>query len=348
MQRPPRVTQLWNWLPAFRAVAETQHLPSASSAAHLSPSALSRSVKQLEDEVGVELFKRVGRALVLSPAGEDLLRAEREAMQRVEEGVRLATDDCFSGSLRLSAPSPLMATFVLPALTKVREQHPRLVPDLIELDNDATREALLSGSLDLAIVDGTEQEPGLHVTCLGVITRGVYCGEGHPLYSDPEPTLEKLLDCGFVAPSSPGEEYWPRQYQRQIAMRTQRVDLALRVCADGELLSLLPDLVAQIYSGPGSLHRIPLELCDPTPLYAVQRASSGDLARQRARSEPPASSSRPSVPRPTPRHESAPELGAVNVVLTAIRQEFARAARRSNPYINLASHQQGAERLERS
>ncbi|MCA9629555.1 MAG: LysR family transcriptional regulator [Myxococcales bacterium] len=344
MQRPARVTQLWNWLPAFRAVAETQHLPSASTAAHLSPSALSRSVKQLEDELGVELFKRVGRALVLSPAGEDLLRAVREAMLRVEEGVRLATDDCYSGTLRVSAPSPLMATFVLPALNRVREQHPRLVPDLIELDSEATREALLSGSLDLAILDATEHEPGLHVTCLGVITRGVYCGEAHPLYSDLEPTLEKLVEYGFVAPSNPSEEHWPQHHQRHIAMRTQRVDLALRICADGELLSLLPDLVAQVYSGPGSLHRIPLELCEPTPLYAVQRASSSELARQRTRSEPP-SSTRPSVPRPTPRkQEPTPERGAVSVVLGAIRQEFARAARRSNPYINLAG-QPGLERL---
>lgn len=149
-----------------------------------------------------------------------------------------------------------------------------------------------------------------------------------------------------MAPSNPREEYWPRQYQRQIAMRTQRVDLALRICAEGELLSLLPDLVAQVYSGPGSLHRIPLELCEPTSLYAVQRASASDLARQRVRSEPPASSSRPSVPRPAPRkHDSEPEIGAVSVVLAAIRQEFARAARRSNPYINLTSHQQGFERL---
>ena len=61
VQRAVRVSQLWSWLPAFRTVAETEHLPTAARMLELSPSALSRSVKQLEDSLGRPLFTREGR-----------------------------------------------------------------------------------------------------------------------------------------------------------------------------------------------------------------------------------------------------------------------------------------------
>ena len=52
-----RVNQIWNWLPAFRVVAETQHLPTASKEAHLSASALSRAVKLVEEQLDRQLFE---------------------------------------------------------------------------------------------------------------------------------------------------------------------------------------------------------------------------------------------------------------------------------------------------
>ena len=60
MKLAQRVSQVWNWLPAFRAVAESEHLPTASKEANLSASALSRAVKLLEDDLGVSLFVREG------------------------------------------------------------------------------------------------------------------------------------------------------------------------------------------------------------------------------------------------------------------------------------------------
>ncbi|MBP8302176.1 MAG: LysR family transcriptional regulator, partial [Planctomycetes bacterium] len=61
MDRLLRLDALWNWLPAFRAVGETQHLPSAATALHVSPSALSRSVRLLEQRLGCTLFERRSR-----------------------------------------------------------------------------------------------------------------------------------------------------------------------------------------------------------------------------------------------------------------------------------------------
>ncbi len=58
MERLRRVASFWNWLPAFRAVAETEHLPTAAEALFVSPSALSRAIRLLEKDVGQPLFRR--------------------------------------------------------------------------------------------------------------------------------------------------------------------------------------------------------------------------------------------------------------------------------------------------
>ena len=83
--RVHRLLELWAWLPAFRFVAETEHLPSASDLLYTSPSALSRTVKQLEGALGVKLFDRVGKRLVLNDDGRRLLGGVRRAMRYVDD-----------------------------------------------------------------------------------------------------------------------------------------------------------------------------------------------------------------------------------------------------------------------
>ena len=70
VERLRHIAEFWNWLPAFRAIAETSHLPSAAAILHLSPSALSRSLQQLENRLGRKLFPRANRRLELTREGE--------------------------------------------------------------------------------------------------------------------------------------------------------------------------------------------------------------------------------------------------------------------------------------
>ena len=87
MKRAAEIGEFWNWLPAFRAVAELEHLPSAAKQMSVSASALSRSVRLLEAEVGTPLFDREGRNLVLNDSGILLLDAVLEAMRGVHSSL---------------------------------------------------------------------------------------------------------------------------------------------------------------------------------------------------------------------------------------------------------------------
>ena len=82
-ERFKATTDVWNWLPAFRAVAETEHLPTAGEMMNVTPPALSRAVRQLEEAVGRELFVRSGRTMQLNEDGRRLAIAVRMAMRTV-------------------------------------------------------------------------------------------------------------------------------------------------------------------------------------------------------------------------------------------------------------------------
>jgi LysR family transcriptional regulator, glycine cleavage system transcriptional activator len=80
-------TAFWNYLPAFIAVAETQHLRKAAQAIHVSPSALSRTITILEHRIGYSLFERSGRRLRLTARGEQLLRVLHHSVSMLDEAL---------------------------------------------------------------------------------------------------------------------------------------------------------------------------------------------------------------------------------------------------------------------
>ncbi len=274
MDRVRRLAAFWNWLPAFRAVAEAEHLPSASGEMHVSASALSRSIRLLEDALGVELFERRGRNLILTDAGRTLLVSVRRAMRVLDDGVEQLSAEGGSGPVRIACPGPFASLFVLPALEALREEHPALVPVLQSADGERANALLLTGDLDLALVDDPVQQPHLVVERLTGIAYGVYCGRLHPLYEVEAPTLEDVQAHRFAAPPA-GDDHWPPEVTRIVGAELTQLQLGVDFCLEGGYLAVLPDPVAKRYVDDGRLRRIPLEIFESTALYAVYREPLG-------------------------------------------------------------------------
>jgi len=274
MEHLRRLYRVWNWLPAFRAVAETCHLPTASEMLHVTPSALSRSIKQLEGELGQPLFRRVGRRLELSPAGEELLQALRESMGRLDRGLSAASTSQFIGPVRVSAPEPFASAFVLRALEGLVEAHPLVVPHLSALAPATACAWVTDRRLDIAILDDPEPDDGLSTVRLGALRHGIYCGEGHPLFAAPAPSTDEVLRHAFVTPPPSAVLPWPRELDREIGMVVSDIHLGVQVCATGRFLALLPDVVARAYRGRGSLRRLPVDVESHREVFAVHRASA--------------------------------------------------------------------------
>ena len=126
MERLLRLNEFWNWLPAFRAVAETSHLPSASKALQVSASSLSRTIHLLEENLGRDLFDREGRNLELNENGERFLAAVRDAMRLIDDGLCDVTESPLSGSLHISA-ADFLTDVLLPVLQNLHSKHSRLI-----------------------------------------------------------------------------------------------------------------------------------------------------------------------------------------------------------------------------
>ncbi|MEZ5987618.1 MAG: LysR family transcriptional regulator [Planctomycetota bacterium] len=291
MEPLQRLNEIWSWLPAFRAVADTEHLPSASKRLCLSPPALSRAIHLLEEAVGRKLFRKSGRRLVLEEDGRLLVEGVREGMRRIHDGLVQLEGSAFEGELRVSSAGLMTPCYVLPALKELRREHPGLRPTLTIDPPEDLVHRLLTGRLDVAFLSVPIRDARLETKALGERTSGIYCAPGHPLFERAEVTAADLEAQVFVTPSRIHEgwqqEGWPVDLPRQVGLQVDLMSLGVTLCKTGEYLAVLPDPVAALEGG-GRLRRLPFDLPGPIPLYAVRRPPLGgrnrvDLVLERVR-----------------------------------------------------------------
>ena len=272
MERVRRLDDLWNWLPAFRAVAETEHLPTASRALFVSPSALSRTIKLLEEAVGRPLFDRVGRRIVLAEAGHDFLSHVRDAMRLVDEGLQRLEGRQLAGAVHISVPGPLAAIFVLPALSELASDHPDIVAHLTARPSPLIGELLRQGHIDVALLDDPLPAEDVLIEPLATVQHGAWCHPSHPLAARSGGlTLEDVADHPFVAPAADARgvtaDRWPLHVPRRITIRVTHMQVAVDAVIDGGLVAVLPDPVAERHR----LHRLPVEVAPATTVHLAQR-----------------------------------------------------------------------------
>jgi LysR family transcriptional regulator, glycine cleavage system transcriptional activator len=115
-----------NTLPTFRVAARRQNLRAAAEELHLTHSAVSQQIAQLEQQLGLRLFDRRGRGVVLNAAGQAFLRAVEPALDGVAQGA-LAAQAVAAGApqrLRLSVLPSFAQRWLLPRIGRWRTQHP--------------------------------------------------------------------------------------------------------------------------------------------------------------------------------------------------------------------------------
>ncbi len=138
----------------FAAVAELQHFGHAAERCCISQPTLSGQIKKLESELGVTLFERTNRKVMLTDIGEQMLLSARHILREVENVRVMARShrDPLSGRFRLGA-FPTLAPYVFPDLVpKVKAQLPDLRLILIEEKTGTLIDKLLRGDIDAALL----------------------------------------------------------------------------------------------------------------------------------------------------------------------------------------------------
>lgn len=282
--------RVWNWLPAFLEVAERGSVAVASRHLHLTPAAVSRTVRLLEDALGVLLFDRIGRGLVLNDAGRALREVVREARGELDRGLHdalfAADADPFAGRLRVASLGVLSSHFVVPALLALKRDHPTLVPEHQNLRTAEALAALERGELDVVFHYEALDAESRRVERLGETGASVYCGVGHPLFSKKRVRRDDVLEHPFSVPqvgdTGRVQDGWPSEVPRAVGMRITLLASNLDVSLSGLLLTVLPDVAAAPHLTSRELRRLPFDPLPPIEVFASWKASEPDRAAPRA------------------------------------------------------------------
>lgn len=116
----------WDKLRIFHAVAEAGSFTHAGETLGLSQSAVSRQISSLEESLGVPLFHRHARGLLLTEQGELLHKTAREIFGKLSmiEGQISDSKQLPEGPMRITVAEFIGSTWLAPRLGKLREQHP--------------------------------------------------------------------------------------------------------------------------------------------------------------------------------------------------------------------------------
>ncbi len=152
-------------LRVFSAVAESGSLVVAASKVHLTPSAISHSLKSLETDLGCRLFERVGKRMVLNQAGEQLLaqiQGPLSALDTAAEAIRRLGK---WGQTRLRiAASASACQHILPKVIRELKKNDGTIELRIESgDSPRIIELLRNNKVDLALGIAPENSNGLEV-----------------------------------------------------------------------------------------------------------------------------------------------------------------------------------------
>src|SRR5580693_5037026 len=194
-----------NGLRAFEAAARHLSFTRAASELNVTQTAISHQIKRLEEELGLRLFVRQNRALVLTPEARDYLPGVRAAFN----DLRLATDRLRRTDndhvLTVSTLASLAAKWLLPRLTAFQEAHPGIdvrittSPGLVDFK---------SGDVDAAIRYGRGHWPGLRADWLMADQLFPVCSPAALIGNRPLRCPEDLKDYTLLHTSGGYDDDW--------------------------------------------------------------------------------------------------------------------------------------------
>lgn len=190
----------------IRALARRRHFGLAAKDLGVSQPALTRSLKQLEADLGVRLFDRQGVTPTLF--GEIVLRHGGRAIAEFDELTReLALARGLEiGELRIAAgPYPADISGER-AVGLLLQTHPKIFVEMQSANWERAVRDVLDGAVDLAFADAGEagQNPDLQVEPIRKSQLSFFCAAGHPLSEKEQIAFEDLLEYPWVGPTLPG------------------------------------------------------------------------------------------------------------------------------------------------
>ena len=169
----------------FIAVAKYLSFTEAANQLYVAQSAISQQIADLEEKMGVKLFKRSKRSVELTPAGAVFLKEAEEIVEKMAEAVDKArqTENGIIGSLNIGFLSVHVKDFLPGIIKAFRARYPKVELNLNHYPSQMIKEGLEKNDLDIgfAIPSGLHRIEGIQIR---TVHRSPYCAvmhRNHPL-----------------------------------------------------------------------------------------------------------------------------------------------------------------------
>ncbi len=185
----------------FYHVAKYRSFTRAAEILHSNQPNVSRTIRSLEDELGVPLFHRSSRGVRLTPEGEELFTHIQVAQEQISAGEEalVRRKKLESGSISIGATETALHGLLLPLLQKYRKQYPGVQ---LRITNHTTRQAVsavLAGQVDLAFVVTPADLPDELVELpLMPSQEIVVCGDAYRKLSERVCSLQELSEYPLI------------------------------------------------------------------------------------------------------------------------------------------------------
>lgn len=193
----------------FMAVAAELHFGRAAEKLHMAQPPLSQQIRQLEQELGFQLFHRTKRSVELTEAGSAFLQDCQKLMRQLDQAVQTGRQVSRGEVGQLVVGFVSSAAYnVLPVILRsFRAEVPNVQLELHELTTDQQLEWLMEGRLDVGFVRPPVDNPVLSQRIIFEEPLVVALPEAHPLAQQPQIALQSIAAESFILfprPQAPG------------------------------------------------------------------------------------------------------------------------------------------------
>ena len=167
----------------FTALAGSLNFTRAAERLHVTQSTLSHQIKQLEEELGVALFERTGKRVLLTEAGDEFLHHANLALREIDQGIGALRHggQQAQGEIRIGATHSFNQAFIPDCVASFLQRHPHVRVMVEDLSADQVTARVQQGTLDLGVTYRPGSPVPLHFEPLYNEEMVLVVASGHPL-----------------------------------------------------------------------------------------------------------------------------------------------------------------------
>jgi DNA-binding transcriptional LysR family regulator len=182
-------------------------------------SAITKSVADLERELGYSIFNRTARGVLLTDVGASFVERATRLLEEAQDLMRgaAAGSDPYAGVIRIGVCPASLEWLLVEPLSLLMSRHPSIRLEIIGGTFDRVVQQLRAGAIDVALgyEVAFEDQPDFRRDSLPPMRTTFFARRGHPIFENAEITKADIANYDLISPSSssPHDHYWRHIYE---------------------------------------------------------------------------------------------------------------------------------------